>query len=237
MTRLSEVEIQPRSLAPFRDVLAPERWRRVEEGARQGREALAGRTLWNVNSTSRGGGVAEMLLPLLTYARGAEVDARWLVIGGDDRFFTVTKRIHNRLHGAAGDGGPLGETERTDYETTLRGNAEELAELVGPRDCVILHDPQTAGLVGPVKATGAVVIWRCHVGLDTPNDLTREAWRFLAGYVREADACVFSRETFVWEDLEDERIAVIAPSIDAFAPKNQPAGPCRRARRSWAPPG
>ena len=225
MTRLAEVEIQPRSLARFRDVLPPELWSHVEQGAGQGREAFAGRTLWNVNSTARGGGVAEMLLPLLTYARSAEVDARWLVIGGDEPFFRVTKRIHNRLHGADGDGGPLGAAERTDYEATLRANGEELAARVGPRDCVILHDPQTAGLVPAVKATGAPVIWRCHVGLDTPNELAREAWRFLAGYVREADACVFSRRAFVWEDLEDERIAVIAPSIDAFAPKNQPLAP------------
>jgi trehalose synthase len=32
---------------------------------------------------------------------------------------------------------------------------------------------------------------------------------------------VFSRRAFVWEGLADDRIHVIAPSIDAFAPKNQ----------------
>jgi trehalose synthase len=31
---------------------------------------------------------------------------------------------------------------------------------------------------------------------------------------------VFSREAFAWEGLDRERIAVIAPSIDVFAPKN-----------------
>jgi trehalose synthase len=32
---------------------------------------------------------------------------------------------------------------------------------------------------------------------------------------------VFSREAFVWEDLDSERVKIIAPSIDAFSAKNQ----------------
>jgi trehalose synthase len=72
-----------------------------------------------------------------------------------------------------------------------------------------------------IKATGANVIWRCHVGLDTPNDIARDAWEFLRGYLTNADAYVFSREAFVWEKLPDEKITIIPPSIDAFSPKNQ----------------
>ena len=30
---------------------------------------------------------------------------------------------------------------------------------------------------------GAQVIWRCHVGLDVPNDFARSAWDFLRPYV------------------------------------------------------
>jgi trehalose synthase len=219
---LTEVEVGERSLAAFAQVLPAEEYARLEAAAERGRQVFAGRTLWNVNSTARGGGVAEMLLPLLAYARGVGVDARWMVIAGDEAFFRVTKRIHNRLHGVEGDGGPLGPAEREDYERVQRANGDELEPLVGPRDVVILHDPQTAGLVPRLKARGALVVWRCHVGLDTPNDLARQAWAFLAPYARQADVCVFSREAFVWEDLRDECIAVIAPSIDAFAPKNEP---------------
>jgi trehalose synthase len=86
---------------------------------------------------------------------------------------------------------------------------------------VIIHDPQPAGLIAPLRAAGAAVIWRCHVGLDHPDDRAREAWDFLYRYVSEADAYVFSRESFVWEGLDRERIAVIPPSIDVFSPKNQ----------------
>ncbi|MGO9884439.1 MAG: hypothetical protein ACLPV4_15660 [Solirubrobacteraceae bacterium] len=68
---------------------------------------------------------------------------------------------------------------------------------------MIVHDPQPAGLIAGLQAIGAAVIWRCHVGLDEPNELAREAWKFLFRYVTEADACVFSRESFAWDGLDD----------------------------------
>jgi trehalose synthase len=71
-----------------------------------------------------------------------------------------------------------------------------------------------------VRDTGATVIWRCHVGLDSANDYARGAWSFLRGYVVEAHRFVFSRGGFAWEGLPRERITVIHPSIDAFSPKN-----------------
>ena len=212
------------SVDRFRSVLAPEQIERFERGAQQARELLDGRVVWNVNSTARGGGVVELLLPLVAYARGAGVDARWTVIEGTPEFFTVTKRIHNRLHGAEGDGLALDESARAIYEQVLADNLPELADRVRAEDVVILHDPQTAGMVDALRATGAAVIWRCHVGLDQPNDLAREAWAFLRPYLEDANAYVFSRESFAWEGLDRDRIAVIAPTIDPFSPKNQELG-------------
>jgi trehalose synthase len=40
-------------------------------------------------------------------------------------------------------------------------------------------------------------------------------------YVTDADAYVFSRERFVWEGLDKDRVWIVPPSIDAFSPKNQ----------------
>jgi trehalose synthase len=218
---ITSVEIGSFDLERFDSVLDDERMAAVREGAAHAREVLGGRTIWHVNSTARGGGVAEMLIALLPYAHGAGVDARWAVIKGDKAFFKVTKRIHNLLHGSEGDGGPLGDEEREAYEAALEPNAEELAPEIRPDDIVVLHDPQTAGLVPAIKETGAGVIWRCHVGLDEPNDCARRAWQFLLPYVKQADAYVFSRDAFVWEDLDRSRGTIIAPSIDVFAPKNQ----------------
>jgi trehalose synthase len=217
---IEDVPVTPLPPERFRDVLSPEGLAQFERTIAGGRRLLGSRVLWSVNSTARGGGVAEMLRSLIGYAQGAGLDARWVTIGGDDEFFRVTKRLHNRLHGYAGDGGPLGDAERAVYERCTSEHAELLAQRVGGDDVVLLHDPQTAGMIPRLLQTGAQVIWRAHIGLDLPNDLAREAWRFLIGYVERADAYVFSRPAYTWEGLDEAKLTVIPPSIDAFSPKN-----------------
>jgi trehalose synthase len=221
MTRVSDVRVDSFDIEKFESVLTPERFEELIDTTVRALEVFEGRVIWNINSTARGGGVAEMLQSLLAYARGAGVDARWAVIEGNPDFFKVTKRIHNHLHGASGDGGDLGEDEHRIYESTIEDNAAEMLERVKPNDVVIVHDPQPAGLIERLKERTAGVVWRCHVGLDMPNELARNAWRFLIPYVNMADVYVFSREAFAWEGLERSRITIIPPSIDAFAPKNQ----------------
>ncbi len=222
---LEMVEVAPHPPERFESVLEPEPFEQLANGIRTARELLGERTIWNVSSTAKGGGVVELLLPLIGYAKGAGVDARWAVIEGNPDFFKVTKRIHNFLHGFEGDGGELDDEARKVYEDALEPNAKELVDAVGADDVVLLHDPQTAGLIGPLKRTGAQVIWRCHIGIDNPSDLARRAWEFLRVDVEQADAYVFSREAFVWEGLDDDKVAIIAPSIDAFNAKNQELEP------------
>jgi trehalose synthase len=222
---MQEIEIPSMDPERFRSVLPAERFEEFERGAREARELLTGRVIWNVNSTARGGGVVELLRPLLAYARGAGVDARWVVIDGTPGFFAVTKRIHNRLHGLPGDGGALDEAARHLYEQTLEENLAALEERVHAGDVVIVHDPQPAGLISALKSAGATVIWRCHVGIESANDLVRETWAFLRPYIAPADAYVFSRDVFVWEGLDRDRVAVIHPTIDPLAPKNLDLSP------------
>jgi trehalose synthase len=221
MPALTPVPVAALPFTRFAGVLEPDAYKRFADAVAASREALEGRIVWNVNSTARGGGVAELLASMLAYARGAGVNARWGVIAGSPEFFRITKRLHNNLHGDPGDGRAVGEVDRQAYEEGLEEAARELAHKVSAGDVVILHDPQTAGLVHAAKQAGARVIWRCHVGLDHATDLTRGAWRFLIPYVSEADAYVFSRQAFTWEGLEPERTKLIAPAIDAFSPKNQ----------------
>jgi len=219
---LEDVNVASLDPERLRPVLTPDAVARFEHTLTRGRELLESRTFWNVNSTAYGGGVAEMLRSLIGYARGAGLDARWLVVGCDAEFFLITKRIHNRLHGDEGDGGPLGEEERAIYERCCAANAELLATQVRARDVVLLHDPQTAGMIPRLLETGAPVIWRSHVGIDPPNDLARQAWRFLIPYIEPATAYVFSHRAYLWEGLDPAKLTVIAPSIDAFSPKNHP---------------
>lgn len=218
--RLEHVPITVMDPRRFKSVLRPGEYEALETLIENGRRELRGRVVWNVNSTARGGGVVELLRPLLGYSRGGGVDARWVVIGADPEFFEITKRLHNRLHGFRGDHGELGAEARTTYERALAICAAELVPLIHERDVVILHDPQTAGLVNAVARAGAAVIWRCHVGRDHVNGPAHEAWNFLRPYVWDAEAYVFSRADFVWEGLPESKITVISPSIDVFSPKN-----------------
>jgi hypothetical protein len=86
---------------------------RLSEAEQHAGELLGGRTIWEVNSTALGGGVAQLLRTLLPYWRGAGIDVRWMVIRGPAEFFRVTKRLHNHLQGQPGDGDELGIDELT----------------------------------------------------------------------------------------------------------------------------
>jgi trehalose synthase len=216
-------EVQVEALEPARleELIGRDRAKRFRKTAAEARGFLGGREVVNVNSTATGGGVAELLQTLVAYARGVGIDTRWLVIEGDPSFFEITKRIHNRLYGFAGDGGPLGERERAAYEETLRPSADDLVSRVRPGDLVMLHDPQTAGLAHRARSAGAVVVWRCHIGRDSPNAHTEDAWRFLRPSLEGLDAYVFSRAEFIPSWVDPARAHVIPPSIDPFSTKNQ----------------
>ena len=117
---LEQVSVKRVSLGLLARALAPDRVEHLRAVAERAVPLLDGRVVWNINSTAKGGGVAEMLQTLLAYGRGAGVDTRWLVLHGEEEFFAITKRLHNRLHGAAGDGGPLGQHE---HERVRQGPA------------------------------------------------------------------------------------------------------------------
>jgi trehalose synthase len=199
----------------------------LDDALRRAVEALAGRAVWMVNSTSVGGGVAELLRSWLPYWRTAGINQHWAVISADPAFFDVTKRIHNFLHGHPGDGGELGGRERRVYEHALAANAVRLARSIRPGDIVILHDPQTAGLLPTLKARGAIVVWRSHVGADRPNQFTATAWEFLEPYLVEADAYVFSRPPDLPPRLRHATVAIIPPCIDPTSTKNRHLGRAR----------
>ncbi|MEE8519304.1 MAG: glycosyl transferase family 1, partial [Dehalococcoidia bacterium] len=184
--------------------------------------ALQGRSVININSTASGGGVAELLHGLVAYSRGLGFDVRWVVIEGTPDFFTITKRVHNGLHQSPGDGGPLGPTERKIYDAVLADNAAEIKSLLRTGDIVILHDPQTAGLVSEMQSAGAIVIWRCHVGTNDHGGAAAQAWDFLRPYLESADAFVFTRDAYRPSWIPRERSVTIKPSIDPLSAKNLP---------------
>ncbi|MDV6012435.1 MFS transporter [Haloechinothrix sp. LS1_15] len=179
------------------------------------------RTIWHINSTAHGGGVAEMLRSAISYARGWQITQRWLVITPPREFFAVTKRLDNGISGIA-DSLPLDRHDQAIYAETSRRLAASLERYIAPGDVVILHDPQTAGLAQRARALGALVLWRFHNGNDHPNPYSTHAWEFLAGYLNESHGIIATLPQFVPPLAFRRPIAVIPPFIDPASPKNEP---------------
>jgi trehalose synthase len=216
-----EVDVPVRALSHLEALIGPERYVELRTAAKEASELLQGLTVWNVSSTAAGGGVAEMLQVLVGYTLDANIDIRWLVMSGDPQFFSITKRIHNRLHGTAGDAGELSTNEKTHYADISAANAASAMRRVRNGDVVLLHDPQTAGMAAALAEAGARVIWRCHVGREGTNEWTDEAWSFLRPHLAHCEAYIFSLRKYVPSWIEESKVRVIPPSIDPFSPKNQ----------------
>jgi trehalose synthase len=222
MTCMHEAEVRPASLAEFLGLLNPEQVARLKAATAAARQVLADRVVWNISSTATGGGVAEMLHSLLGYVATGGITSRWLVLEGDPEFFDLTKRLHNAVHGF----GPLDQVpgrpaEHEHYRQVQAANLPGLLEYVSPGDVAIIHDPQPAGLVKPLQQAGLRVVWRSHIGRDTPVEQSVAGWEFLRPYTDTADAFVFSRAQYAPAWVPADRLRVIPPSIDPLSTKNR----------------
>lgn len=173
-------------------------------------KGLEGKIITNINSTAVGGGVAEILTRMVPLLRELGVDARWEVIKGDDRFFNITKKIHNALHGVDV---ALSEEEVDYFLEVERENAENI-NLEG--DVVFVHDPQPIALVEKKAQLGNKWLWRCHIDFSHPKEWV---WNFLRFYIEKYDAAVFSAPAFA-RALSINQI-LISPSIDPLSEKNR----------------
>jgi len=181
---------------------------------------LDGRRVVMVNSTARGGGVAELLPPLLSLMRELSIDAHWLVMETENAdFFRLTKRLHNLIHGI---GDPsLGRAERDLYERVNAENADGIGEFLSPGDILVVHDPQPMGVGAMLrKSLDIAAIWRCHIGLDKETPQTRAAWDFLDPYAAPYDHAVFTAPEYIPSCFTGQA-TIIHPAIDPLSHKNR----------------
>jgi trehalose synthase len=174
-------------------------------------DRIVRRRMQHINSTSVGGGVAEILTRLVPLLRELGIDATWDVIKGDQAFYSVTKTFHNALHG---------KTEEITHQMldVFRENtAMNINEIHLTGDVVMVHDPQPAGLIELKKQGDRNWIWRCHVDVSHPDPAV---WAFLRPYVEQYDAAIFSMPEFA-QQLPIPQFRV-APSIDPLSEKNKP---------------
>ena len=215
-----ETTVHPRSTAQLLATVGDGDVERFTAALAEAAARLDGRTLWHINSTAEGGGVAELLRSNLGYLDANHLQVRWLIFEGDPPFFQITKRIHNRLHGDLGDLGALGPPEVAHYAAVAQRNLEGALSMMRAGDIAVVHDPQPAGIVPGLLAAGLGVIWVCHVGVDVASDVTRSAWDVVRPFVEGAGAFVFTRGCYVWDGLDDAKVALIPPCIDPLSLKN-----------------
>lgn len=182
---------------------------------------LRGVRLLQLNSTSYGGGVAELLLSLVGLELDVGLRAEWRSLAGNEAYFALTKQLHNGLQGR-----PYAFTE--EQKASYLNVNREAAEALDRYDVIIVHDPQPAAVRHYAAGRRAKWVWRCHIDTSAPDET---AWAFLRPYVEQHDAAVFTMAQFVPPDLEMVRVEFIAPAIDPLSSKNRdlPQELCRAA--------
>lgn len=182
--------------------------------------SLKGSTVWMINSTAIGGGVAEMLPSQMRILRELGVSIEWLVIEAkEEAFFNLTKRIHNAIHGS-GDG-IFSVSDREIYEQVNKNNLDKALELIQDGDIVVVHDPQPMPLAAMIKQVKKVsIIWRCHIGLEQDTEVTDAVWEFLSPYSDDYDHFIFSIPSYVPKALKS-KTTIIPPAIDPLSHKNR----------------
>jgi trehalose synthase len=175
-------------------------------------DPLRGLKVVMINSTRDGGGVAEILRNMLPLLNELGIYARWDIVEGDTRFYSMTKTLHNALHGK---NEPLNDDMIRHYWEVTESNAKRFTHL-SDKDIVFVHDPQPAGLIRYRKEKDQSWIFRCHVDVSSP---LAQAWDFVGDIVKDYSASVFSHPSFA-QKLEHPQF-LISPSIDPLCDKNK----------------
>ena len=202
-----------RSIKDYADIVGKET---IEEIEKLG-SYLSGKIIQNINSTPVGGGVAEILSRMVPLLKEVGVDARWDFIKGGEKFFEITKKIHNSLHGVEEN------ISDDDFKHFLDVTEENLKEINLLGDIIFIHDPQPIGLIKAKDKNGfkeKKFIWRCHIDLSSANMKT---FNFLKKFIEKYDYSVFSSPLFS-KKLKIPQI-LISPSIDPLSDKNKDLPP------------
>jgi trehalose synthase len=189
------------------------------ESVREAARPFQGARVLHLNTTSFGGGVAELLHAQLPLLRDLGVEAEWALVHGSEEFFHVTKAVHNALQGA-----DVAWTEqmREVYRERIRDNAGLLTDSF---DFVFVHDPQPAGILAALEEEGrrrGRWLWRCHIDLSSPFE---PVWAFFRQLVDRFDAAIFTMDDFAQPGLDRPVLAFIPPSIDPLSNKNNDVTP------------
>ena len=208
---LQLVDIGRQSLDSYKSIIGEEKINELREVAKP----LRSLRVLHINATPYGGGVSEILRSLVPLENDLGLDVEWRIISGDEKFFKVTKGIHDALQGE-----PHALGRREERETYLNYNCLNARELnPSDYDIIIVHDPQPAAMLDCSKDTGRTKwVWRCHIDTSEPNP---EVWDFINDFIKAYDKTIFTMKEFIPPDYSaNNSVITIAPAIDPLSPKN-----------------
>ena len=132
------------SLHEYESIVGKDNINELELYARQ----LTNVSIQHINSTAVGGGVAEILIRMVPLLKDLGINAFWDVIKGGEKYYEVTKKMHNALHGQKV---VFSQDEMDLFIQTNEMNALDM-DLRG--DIMFIHDPQPIGLISRKKEIG-----------------------------------------------------------------------------------
>lgn len=199
----------PVKLEKYKNIVSDELFEEVIDLAKN----LKGLRVFHVNSTPRGGGVAEILKSLVPLMNGTGLKAEWHNIPPRQKFFDLTKNIHNALQGKE-------FTFSFEARKLYIRHMEETARLMLDMkpDIWVIHDPQPAGVISFLPNFHPS-IWRLHIDTSHPN---RDAWEFFNPYKLMYDKLIFTCSSFIGPTISKKKANLFAPAIDPLMPKNNP---------------
>jgi len=184
-------------------------------------KSLQNKRIVMINSTKEGGGVAEILNSLVPLFNKLGIETHWLVLKGNNEFFSVTKSFHNALQG---------DTQKDImekimyykffYRKKFNGLNKDIITYFNnlkKGDIVIIHDPQPIALIKyRNKSKDLIWLWRKHIDTGNPNP---KLWDFIYDLAKKYDKIIASKEEFIHGDRK--KYIIIPPSIDPLTEKNQ----------------
>lgn len=173
---------------------------------------LKDKTIVHISAVPEGGGVAEILKSLIPFTNGLGFSSHWFTLPADNRFFEITKKLHNLLQGKKDK---LTQEDLRYYLEYNKSVSQSLERLKA--DVFIVHDPQPLALVESLPRQGAKFIWQNHLDTSTPNV---KVWEWVRSIAQKYDHLVFTLQDYADKSFDSEKSSFITPAIDPLSAKN-----------------
>ena len=206
---LRRVGLGRKSFNAYRQLIAPALFSEVKSLAKPLRSAR----VLHINSTARGGGVAQLLNSLIPLYNDLGIQTDWFTTEAVPSFYQITKKLHNSLQGAKVEISPA------EWRTYEAQNQKFTSSLKSHKwDFIFIHDPQPAAIIKYAELEMASWIWRCHLDLSRPHAPTLQQFQ---SYLSDYDAAIYTLKQYIPKALKLKRQLAIAPAIDPLSDTNR----------------